>query len=273
MGGTNMTLYPVGYGTRMVTLEQLQEHFDVSLGIRLHPAFRERIWPFLESQEGRLGIGSGARLIQPVKPGFAPPGRSFHEKQIFASGFEGYCAFDLVATNPGGVHRAPAWSEVPVQGSAWAERVGVHCNIGTPGTPGSESWHMQPVELDGWASWIEAGRPDPVLGYLLPGVPPEPVVPPIIEPNPGDIDMASFAKIDPSDSALLIVDATSARWLQNADEVRAAETVCQNTPADPIILLPLDCEARVWIGRLPHYKKGANAGSVRVTAELWAQTV
>ena len=90
---------------------------------------------------------------------------------------------------------------------------------------------------------------------------------------PGDIDMASFAKIDPSDSALLIVDATSARWLQNADEVRAAETVCQNTPADPIILLPLDCEARVFIGRLPHYKKGANAGSVRVTAELWAQTV
>ena len=85
--------------------------------------------------------------------------------------------------------------------------------------------------------------------------------------------MASFAKVAEDDSALLIVDATSARWLQNADEVRAAETVCGNTPADPIILLPLDCEARVWIGRLPHYKQGANAGSVRCTAELWAQTV
>lgn len=85
--------------------------------------------------------------------------------------------------------------------------------------------------------------------------------------------MAHFAKVADDDSALLIVDATSARWLQNADEVRAAETVCQNTPTDPIILLPVDCEARVWLGRLPHYKKGANAGRVRVTAELWAQTV
>ena len=85
--------------------------------------------------------------------------------------------------------------------------------------------------------------------------------------------MAQFAKVDANDSALLIVDATSARWLQNADEVRAAETVCGNTPADPIILLPLDCEARVFIGRLPHYKKGANAGPVRCVAELWAQTI
>jgi len=90
---------------------------------------------------------------------------------------------------------------------------------------------------------------------------------------PGAEDMAHFAKVADDDSALLIVDATSARWLQNAEEVRAAETVCQNTPADPIILLPVDCEARVWLGRLPHYKKGANAGRVRVTAELWAQTV
>ena len=258
-----MTLYPVGYGTRMVTLEQLQEQFDVNLGIRLHPAFRRRIWPFLESQEGRLGIGSGARLIQPVKPGFAPPGRSFHEKQIFASGFEGYSAFDLVATNPGNVHRAPAWSEVPVQGSAWAERVGVHCNIGTPGSPGSESWHMQPVELDGWASWIEAGRPDPDINYPLPGDPPPPIDP------PGDPDVSYLAKVHADDTAALAVTGHVVSWLPTAEALAAAEALAENDRTTMRILTTSQMLGMVFVGPQPHYHKASIAGDVRCKLEMF----
>jgi hypothetical protein len=146
-------LYPIGYATSMVTMSQLKaRHMN-----HMHPAFAERLFPWIESQGGAIGIGGGYRDVQPVKPGFAPPGKSFHQGQTFASGLIAYCAVDLVHVNPGKVHRAPTWAEVPAQGSAWAAAVKVHCNVS------AESWHMQPIEIDGYDSWVAAGRPDPKM--------------------------------------------------------------------------------------------------------------
>ena len=98
----------------------------------------------------------------------------------------------------------------------------------------------------------------------------DPQVPPL---PPQEPDMAQYAKIDEADTALLIVTDTTARWLRTGPEVDAAATVCTNTVDDPRILLPVDCLARAWIGDLPHYRDGAAAGPVRVTGDMWAQTV
>ncbi len=144
---------------------------------KMHPEYARRLFAWLESKQGFLGIGGGWRLTQPLKDGVAPEGKSFHQSQTFASGFIGYCAVDLVVPNAGQVHRAPTWKEVPQQGSAEALRRGVHCNVGSPLQVGSEPWHMQPVEIDGYDSWVLAGRLDPVANYPLPGDPPPPEEP------------------------------------------------------------------------------------------------
>lgn len=155
------TLYPSGYQTSLVTMMRLKElHLD-----RMHPVFALRLFPWIEAQGGKIGIGSGYRYVQPEKPGFAPPGKSFHQDQLFASGFLGFCAVDLVARNPGSVHRSPRWDEVIAQGNPASLVWGVHCNVAT------EAWHMQPVEIDGYDSWAKAGRPDPVVP---PPLPPQP---------------------------------------------------------------------------------------------------
>ena len=138
----------------MITLGRMKELH----GFRMHPVFHDRFFRWVEAQGGKIGIGGGWRATgtQPDRYGFAPEGKSFHQSQTFASGIVAYCAVDLVHVNPGGVHRAPRWDEVPAQGSAEAARWGVHCNVS------SEAWHMQPVEIDGWQSWVDNGRKDPV---------------------------------------------------------------------------------------------------------------
>lgn len=164
---TTRVLYPVGYATTYVTMSQLKAlHLN-----HMHPAFAERLFPWIEAQGGRVGIGSGIRLVQPVKPGFAPAGKSFHQRQTFASGLNAYAAVDLVAPDgPDGNHDhdGVTWAMVPAQGSDEAALWGVHCNVGTPGVKGSEPWHMQPVELDGFDTWQAAGCPDPVSGWCIP---------------------------------------------------------------------------------------------------------
>lgn len=159
-----VTTYPTRYGTRQVTINELfaEHHID-----KMHPVFAARLRAWLEAQGGHVGIGGSWRAdgTQPDDPGFAPEGRSFHQHQRFASGRVAFCAVDLVVGVDGGIHRAPRWDEVPAQGTAEAARWGVHCNVGTPGTSGAESWHMQPVEVDGWQSWIDAGSPDPTITY------------------------------------------------------------------------------------------------------------
>jgi hypothetical protein len=165
-----VAVYPLGYGVTVVPMAELRRIHEP----RMHPEMARRLFAWLESKGGIFGIGGGWRLTQPDKPGVAPDGKSFHQTQTFASGFQGYCAVDLVVINAGQPHRAPIWPEVPAQGSTQAAKWGVHCNVGTPGVLGSEPWHMQPVEIDGYDSWVNAGRRDPVAGYVLPSDPPKP---------------------------------------------------------------------------------------------------
>lgn len=169
------TLYPVFYGTRMVTFDELRAIFEP----RMHPEAARRGFAFILSQGGLFGIGGGYRSpgTQPDKPGFATPGKSFHEGQPFPSG-RYYCAWDMVCANPGGKHRSPRWSEVPRQGTDDAFVFGWHMNIDT------EPWHAQPVELDGWGAWDRSGKPDLQFNYPLPDDEPEPVPEPIPEPEP-----------------------------------------------------------------------------------------
>jgi hypothetical protein len=151
---------PFRYSTSYVTLR----HLESVLLLHYHPEYIRRLLAWLHYKDGRIGVGGDWRAggSQPGLPGFAPEGKSFHQDQVYADGFVGACAVDLVVGVPGKVHRAPFWSEVPAQGSSDAKPWGVHCNIAT------EAWHMQPVEIDGWLSWWSAGRPAPRPGYPIP---------------------------------------------------------------------------------------------------------
>ena len=151
----------------------------------MHPEAAARGFGFILHQGGKFGIGGGYRRpgTQPNKPGFAPAGQSFHEDQSFPSG-RYYVAWDMVVVNPGYVHRTPRWDEVPVQGSALANDYGWHMNAGTPGSAGSESWHAQPIELDGWQTWVNQGRPDLQIGRPILVNPPKSPVPQPPTPPP-----------------------------------------------------------------------------------------
>lgn len=173
-------LYPMFYGTRLVTFDVLRNTFEP----RMHPEAARRGFNFILHHGGKFGIGGGYRPpgTQPNATGFAPPGSSFHEGQPFPPGLL-YVAWDMVVVNPGYVHRSPRWSEVPVQGTQLALDYGVHMNVGTPGTAGSEAWHMQPVPLDGHGTWVNQGRPDikkdyPIVINAPRPQPPQPPVPP-----------------------------------------------------------------------------------------------
>lgn len=162
-------LYPISYGTRMVTFDVLRNTFAP----HMHPEAARRAFNFILSQGGKFGIGSGYRApgAQPAnKPGFAPPGKSFHEGQKFPSGLY-YVALDMVVANPGHVHRAPVWAEVPAKRTAAALAYGVHFNVPT------EPWHMQPIEIDGYASWVSGGRQDLVPNYPIKNATTKPATP------------------------------------------------------------------------------------------------
>lgn len=173
------TLYPVGYGTRLVTWDVLEATYKPYA----HPAAWRVLSNFLKHQGGKFGIGGGRRLhgAQPNKPGFAPEGESFHQDQPFPSG-KFYAAWDLVVVNPGYVHRSPRWDEVPAQGTAQAIAYGFHMNVGKPGEKGSESWHGMMVPLDGYRSWVNQGRYDLDYNYPILIRPPRPQ--PLQPPTP-----------------------------------------------------------------------------------------
>ena len=146
-------LFPSGYGTSMVTVDELFKKHHV---LKMHPEYARRLRVWLEAQGGRVGIGGSWRASQPAKPGFAPEGKSFHQSQTFAGGRVAFCAVDLVVAVPGKKHRAPTWDEVPKKGSVEAKRWGLHCNVTRP----SEPWHIQPIEIDGYGTWVRGGRKD-----------------------------------------------------------------------------------------------------------------
>lgn len=154
---------PFGYGTATKTLGELQTW----LLQHHHPEYVRRLIAWLDSKNGTVGVGGGWRAdgTQPGKPGFAPEGKSFHQNQMFNDGFIGAAAVDLVAADgPDGnnTHDTISWSAVPVQGSKLAMEWGLHCNID------SESWHMQPIEIDGWQRWVNMGSPAPRANYPIP---------------------------------------------------------------------------------------------------------
>lgn len=149
-----MNTYPAHYGTRMMSLDDLSEAFLS----RAHPVFRSRLLAWLRSEEGRYGIGNAYRApgAQPDRPGFAPEGKTFHQPQTFRSGFVGIAGADLVARGaPGAVHRTIRPDE-----TSTLSRFKLHTV--------SSQWHVQPVEIRGYASWINAGRPDPVGDFVMP---------------------------------------------------------------------------------------------------------
>lgn len=167
----DMTLrVPYGYQRGERSLREIEN----ILNAHYHPGYVRRIIPWLAAQDGRIGVGGHWRPTgsQPDKPGFAPEGRSFHQDQRYSDGFVGACAVDLVARNGVREHRSPTWAEVPAQGSKDAVKWGLHCNIA------SEAWHMQPIEVDGYASWVRNGRPFPRKDYPIPDVDPPTPIPP-----------------------------------------------------------------------------------------------
>lgn len=164
-----MTLYPYGYSNEMVTIEVLENRLRQK---SILPEFDRRLVNWIKSKNGLIGIGSGWRAKNSDTSPASAANKSFHQDQQFNTGFVGYSAVDLVAVNPGTIHRAPQWSEVPDQGTSEAATWGVHCNV--PGEP----WHMQCIEQDGFDTWVNQGRPEPMRNYPIPGT------------SPGDDDMA-----------------------------------------------------------------------------------
>ncbi len=166
-------LYPDGYGTRMVTIDQMRARHQA----KMHPEFARRFFSYIIHKEGKLGVGGGWRDggAQPSGPTFAPEGKSFHQYQRFASGVVGYAAIDLVTTDgpdASNEHDSITWAM-----TSDAPLFGLHTFIKSPI---EEPWHIQPVEIRGWQSWVDAGRKDPNPAFALPGAPlpqPNPVPP------------------------------------------------------------------------------------------------
>lgn len=163
------TLYPWGYLKALVSLDALKKNARIDL---MEPEYARRLFAWIESRGGAIGIGGAWRAVQPEKPGFAPPGKSFHESQQFGDNARHFMAVDLVARNGSSNHRAPTWGEVPKQGSGHPDikNFGVHANVN------GEPWHLQAIEVDGHASWVTRGRPHPRKGFPIQGVKPPPVV-------------------------------------------------------------------------------------------------
>lgn len=159
-------LVPFGYGQQYRRLDWIA----IWLLAHHHPEYVRRVVTWFAYKNGEIGPGGGWRAtgMQPDRQGFAPEGQSFHQDQIYADGFVGAAALDIVARDGPDAdfsHDGVQWSMVLPQWSAEAERWGLHCNIS------SEAWHLQPIEIDGWRSWRNNGRPAPRPNYPIPTIP------------------------------------------------------------------------------------------------------
>ncbi len=174
-----MTSYPVGYGRATVSFAELKRRYSGGM----EPEYARRLFAWIASKDGAIGIGSASRPTPHHVSRASREGKSFHQLQTFGDGQKFFSAVDLVHVNPGGVHRAPQWSESIEQDSAAARTWGVHCNVQRP----SEPWHMQPIEIDGYQSWVNNGRPRPEANRTVPGNPPR-----VSQPKPVAGDLGIF---------------------------------------------------------------------------------
>jgi hypothetical protein len=154
---------PFLYRSNYITLRELDEW----LAVHMSRAARRRHLALLHAREGKLGVGSSWQRCE-----------SFHQYQKFMTAL-GTVVEDAVAIDYVWIDGPDAddWHDgvpvggVPIQGSQEAKKFGIHANVGTPGKPGFESWHGQPIEIDGWASATGNGtRPAPIIDpiYSLP---------------------------------------------------------------------------------------------------------
>jgi hypothetical protein len=157
--------------------------------------------------------------VQPTGDTFAPAGKSFHQDQApepltYSDGFRGACAVDVVKRNPGRIHAGVSWADVPAQASAEALRWGVHANVDQGAMP--EPWHIQPVEIDGWSSWMIAGRPAPRPNYPLPNDKPPPPPPTPPSEDPDVIGYNEIKAITTAPPVAAVVAGQADRWLMAA---------------------------------------------------------
>lgn len=167
---------PFLYQNSYITLKDL----EVWLLRHHHPIYVRRLLAWLHYKNGTTGVGGGWRPHggQPVRPGFAPEGRSFHQYQwfyIWGAPPGGQLLYVATAVDTvfmdgpdrGDWHDPIAWREVPAQGSSEAKKWGIHANVGVPGN--GESWHIQPIEIDGWVRATGNGsHPCPALDPYYP---------------------------------------------------------------------------------------------------------
>lgn len=143
------TTYPIGYGTQRVTLTELIAFIDAHI---CHPGYRNDFVAWIVSEKGLIGVGSGWRTTPHPVSEASRNGMSFHQYQTFASGITAYSAHDLVVGVPNARHRAPTWDEVES-----AKKFNIHAFIT------GEPWHTQDMSMRGYATWLNAGRPDPQI--------------------------------------------------------------------------------------------------------------
>lgn len=127
-------------------------------------------------RNGKLGVGGDWRPTPSNTSAASRAGRSFHQDQTHADGFRGATAIDYVwedGPDAGSWHDGVPTGGVPPTGTPEAAMFGIHANISAPGQKGWESWHGQPLEIDGWATATANGtRPAPAIDPNYP-LPPE----------------------------------------------------------------------------------------------------
>lgn len=152
-------LYSYGYQGTVLTEAQLNTK---ATWIYLHPEMRRRALAMFNHMLDRgvqIGIGTGWR-VQPVnKPGFAPPGNSWHESVPVSPRTPTALAIDVVP--------AAAWKHM--------EPILADFHLRSFRNVNSEPWHIQPIEIPAGRRYATTLPPlnTPILPGETPTTPPE----------------------------------------------------------------------------------------------------
>lgn len=180
---------PYRYRGTYITLRDLNAELARSNFLR---SSRRRHLALLHSRGGKLGVGGHTRVCPHPVSQASRNCESFHQIQEFWANLaktatvRASTAIDYVwedGDDANDWHDVVPTGGVPVQGSAEARRFGIHANVGTPGSSGFESWHGQPIEIDGFRSATgNRSHPAPYIDEHYP-------LPPEHDPFPDDIDL------------------------------------------------------------------------------------